>query len=151
MHERRRRIVTFDENKALARRALDEIWTQGRLDAIGDVYGPNFVSHQDSHPTGPRSVKGLDALKEFVQEFHDAFADFRDTVDDQIAEGDRVVTRFTSAGTHTGELMGIAPTGRSVEWMGIEIARIQNGRIAENWVSWDMAGMLRQLSASSPG
>jgi predicted ester cyclase len=47
--------------------------------------------------------------------------------------------------------MGIAPTGRSVEWMGIEIAKIQNGRIAENWVSWDMAGMLRQLSASSPG
>jgi predicted ester cyclase len=60
------------------------------------------------------------------------------------------VTQFTSAGSHRGELMGIAPTGRRIEWMGIELARIENGRIAENWVSWDMSGMLQQLGAVSP-
>lgn len=134
------------ENKALARAALEEVWSTGGGRSAEDVYAPDFVSHQHSHPN-VGDVRGIAELESFVAEFHRAFPDFTDTVDAQICEGDLVATQFTSAGTHDGELMGAAPTGRRIEWMGIELARIADGKIAENWVSWDMFGMLRQLGA----
>jgi len=84
-------------------------------------------------------------LKSFVAEFHAGFPDFVDTVELQLAEGDLVTTQFTSAGTHRGEFLGIAPTGQRVEWMGNRIARITDGKIIEKWVAWDLYGMLRQL------
>lgn len=144
--------MTLDENKALARRALDEVWSTGDVDAVDEIFAPDFVSHQHSHPDGPGDVADVGALKAFVREFHAAFPDFSDTVDDQLAEGDKVVTRFTSSGTHEGPLMGVEPTGTRVSWMGITIDRIENGRIVENWVSWDMHGMLQQLRSSrKPG
>ncbi|HEV8419788.1 MAG TPA: ester cyclase, partial [Actinomycetota bacterium] len=111
------------------------------------IYAPDFVSHQHSHPHGPRDVHGREAVKSFVREFREAFPDFHDTVEDQIAEGDTVVTRFTSMGTQKGRLMGIEPTQKHARWMGISIDRIVDGRITENWVSWDMLGMLQQLGA----
>ena len=85
--------MTLEENKALARRAIDEIWSKGNLAVGPDIYSPNFVSHQHSHPD-IGDVRGLSALIEFVREFREAFPDFHDTIDDQVAEGDKVVTRF---------------------------------------------------------
>ncbi len=85
--------MTLEENKALARRAIDEIWSKGNLAVGPDIYSPNFLSHQHSHPD-IGDVRGLSALIEFVREFREAFPDFHDTVDDQVAEGDKVVTRF---------------------------------------------------------
>jgi predicted ester cyclase len=114
-----------------------------------EVYAPEFVSHQHSHPT-VTDIRGIEELKSFVREFQVAFPDFVDTVERQIAEGELVMTQFTSAGTQQGELMGIPPTGERVEWMGIELARVVGGKIAENWVSWDMYGMLQQLGAIPP-
>ncbi len=114
-----------DDLKAVARRALEGVHI---------------------HPT-IEDVVGIDALQGFVAEFQQAFPDFTDRVDRQVAEGDVVVTQFTSSGTQLGEFLGIAATGRRAEWMGIEIARIDNGKIAENWVSWDMYGMLQQFGA----
>jgi len=144
--------LSLEQNKALVRRVLEEVWSQGNLAAIDELYAADFVSHQPGDAAGPRGARGLEALKTFVREFREAFPDFHDVVDDQVAEGDRVVTRFTSAGTHRGALMGIAPTNREVRWSGVAIDRIVDGRIAENWVSWDMLGMLRQLGAVSwPG
>jgi steroid delta-isomerase-like uncharacterized protein len=138
-----------DENKALARTALEEIWSARGSVAAEDVYAREFVSHQHSHPT-VSDLRGIEALKAFVAELQEAFPDFTDSVERQIAEGDLVMTQFTSAGTDRGELMGIAASGRRIEWMGIELARVENGRIAENWVSWDMYGMLRERGAVSP-
>jgi len=136
--------MTLEENKALARRAIDEIWSKGNL-AVGlDIYSPNFVSHQDSHPD-IGDVRGLSALIEFVREFREAFPDFHDTIDDQVAEGDKVVTRFTSTGTHRGTLMGLQPTNKRACWMAIVIDRIEEGKIVEEWVSWDLSGMMQQL------
>ena len=135
-----------EELKAVARRALESVWSVGGSVAADDVYTSDFVSHQRSHPTVD-DVVGIDALQSFIAEFHRAFPDFTDRVNRQVAEGDTVVTQFTSAGTHEGELLGHAATGRRVEWMGIEIARVDGGKIAENWVSWDMYGMLQQLGA----
>ena len=79
--------------------------------------------------------------------FVKAFPDFHDTIDDQVAEEDKVVTRFTSTGTHRGALMGLQPTNKRASWMGIVIDRIEEGKIVEEWVSWDLFGMMQQLGA----
>lgn len=135
-----------EENKALARRAINEVWSKGNLAVAADIYGPEFVSHQHSHPH-VRDVRGVPALIEFVREFRKAFPDFNDTIDDQVAEGDKVVTRFTSTGTHRGVLMGLQATNKRATWMGIVIDRIAEGKIVEEWVSWDLFGMMQQLGA----
>ena len=138
-----------EANKAVARRALERVWSSPSTVPAEEVYAPEFVSHQHSHPT-VTDIRGIEELKSFVREFQVAFPDFVDTVERQIAEGELVMTQFTSAGTQQGELMGIPPTGERVEWMGIELARVVGGKIAENWVSWDMYGMLQQLGAIPP-
>jgi len=138
--------MNLDQNKALVRRALEEVWSKGELAAAPEIYAHDFVSHQHSHPN-MRDLRGVAALVAFVREFREAFPDFHDTIDDQVAEGDKVVTRFTSTGTHRGVLMGLQPTNRRVSWMGITIDRIEGGRIVEEWVSWDLFGMMQQLGA----
>ncbi|HSF28997.1 MAG TPA: ester cyclase [Candidatus Tectomicrobia bacterium] len=107
------------------------------------------MSHQLSHAGGPQDVRGVEALKIFVREFRQAFPDFYDIIEDQGAEVDEVVTRFTSVGTHRGPLMGVEPTNKQVRWSGIAIDRVVGGKIAEEWVSWDMMGMLQQIGAVS--
>ena len=140
--------MAASDNKEIHRRALEGVWSTTGSVRAEDVYAPNFVSHQHSHPTGG-DIVGIDALRSFVAEFHRAFPDFADTVDRQVAEGDLVTTQFTSRGTHRGELMGLAATGKPVEWMGIELARVEGDKIVESWVSWDLYGMLQQLGARS--
>jgi steroid delta-isomerase-like uncharacterized protein len=139
--------VTVEDNKALARRALEEVWGQGDLTAADQIFAADFVSHQRSHPEQSEDVRGRGELKSFVTELRTAFPDFRDTVNDQVAEGDKVVTRFTSQGTHRGSFMGIEATGQMVSWMGITIDRIVDNKIVENWVSWDMFGVMQSIGA----
>jgi predicted ester cyclase len=113
-----------------------------------EIYAPHFVSHQHSHPH-VRDVRGLSALIAFVREFREAFPDFHDSIDDQIAEGDKVVTRFAFTGTRRGVLMGLEPTNKRATWMGIVIDRLEQGKIVEEWVSWDLFGMMQQLGGMS--
>ncbi len=143
--------MAAEENKATARMALEHVWSAAGTASAGDVYSTQFVGHQNSHQS-VTDIRGIEALKAFLAEFHRAFPDFEDTVELQISEGDMVATRFTSSGTHKGEFMGVAPTGQRIEWRGIEIARLEDGKIAENWVSWDRLGVLEQLGGvASPG
>jgi predicted ester cyclase len=79
--------------------------------------------------------------------FRAGYSDAQITVDDQIAEGDKVASRWTGRGTHDGELMGIAPTGKHVAVAGLTISRVENGRVVEEWTNWDTLGMLQQLGA----
>jgi steroid delta-isomerase-like uncharacterized protein len=90
-------------------------------------------------------VTGLEGGKQLVQIYRTAFPDLRITVNDQVAEGDKVVTRWTATGTHKGELMGIAPTGKQATVTGIDIERFQDGKLVENYTNYDMLGMLQQL------
>jgi predicted ester cyclase len=136
----------LEDIKAVARCALEGVWSCGGLVPAEEVYASGVVSHQHSHPR-VGDVHGIEALKSFIAEFQTAFPDFLDTVERQVAEGDLVTTQFTSAGTHRGEFLGIAATGQRVEWMGVEIARVEGAKIIENWVSWDMYGVLQQLGA----
>jgi steroid delta-isomerase-like uncharacterized protein len=132
-----------DQNKALARRNVEEIWNQGNLSVIGELVAPNATFHDPSVPGG--KFTGPEGMRQFVQIYRGAFPDVRLTIEDLIAEGDKVVSRWTATGTHKGELMGIAPTGKRVTVTGCDIAQYQNGKIVEAWASYDMLGMLQQL------
>ena len=134
--------MSLEENKAITRRFLDEIFAGGNLELVDELFAPNFVLHD---PSVPQEVRGLEAMKQYITMYRTAYPDTHFTVEDQIAEGDEVVTRWTGQGTHQGELMGIAPTGNRVTVTGIEIDRISGGKIEETWVNYDALGMMQQL------
>ena len=130
-----------EENKALARRSIEEPWNQHRMETIDELTAPDFVSHDPANP----EVRGPEGLKQLVSMYVNAFPDVQFTIEEQIAEGDKVVTRYTARGTHSGELQGIAPTGKMATVTGILINRIAEGKIAESWVNWDTLGLMQQL------
>ena len=131
-----------EENKAIVRQQEEELFTQGNLDAADEVYAPDYVGHD---PSNSEEVRGLEAAKRAASDYRQAFPDLRVTVEDLIAEGDRVAARLRFRGTHLGELDGIAPTGRRVDCTGIVISRIEEGKIAEDWANFDDLGMMQQL------
>ena len=132
-----------EENKALARRWAD-IFNQGNLDLVEEIYAPNFVGHD---PTMPEDVRGVEGRREFYGMYQSAFPDTQITIEDQLAEGDRVATRWTARGTHQGELMGVPPSGNRVEVSGVTISRIEGGKIAEEWDNYDALGMMQAIGA----
>jgi predicted ester cyclase len=133
------------ENKTTARRILEEAFGKGDLKVIDQCIASSHVDHDPANP--PSMPNGPAGIKMIVQTYRGAYPDLRMTIDDQIAEGDRVVTRWTARGTHQGPLGEIAPTGRKVTVTGITIDRLLGGKIAESWTTWDYAGMLQQLGA----
>jgi predicted ester cyclase len=126
--------VSTEEYKRLAKEAIG-IWTAGDLDAADEFYAPDYVNHQHHDPDDPRDLHGVYAIKSFVAEFRSAFPDFHDSIDIQVAEGELVVTRFTSMGTHRGTFMGVEPTNRELVWTGITIDRVSGGKIVESWAN----------------
>ena len=127
------------ENKAVVRRVL-EAFNQGKLDEGAAYVAPDFVWH------GPGfDVRGPEGWKQMAGMYKSAFPDAVCTVDDQIAEGDKVVGRWTARGIHTGPLRSFPPTGRRVTLTGIDIFRIEDGKIAEEWSNADGLGLLQQL------
>jgi steroid delta-isomerase-like uncharacterized protein len=135
--------IMSDQNKALARRAIEEVWNQANLAVIDELVAPNATFHDPSVPDG--KFTGPAGMKQFIQIYRGAFPDVRLTINDQIAEGDKVCTRWTATGTHKGELMGIAPTGKHATVTGVDIDRYQGGKVVEAWASYDMLGLLQQL------
>ena len=130
-----------EENKAVVLRHHEEIWSKGHVDAVDDCFAADFVGH---HPSTPDWI-GRESVKVAVRIMHKAFPDFTETVEDVIAEGDRVVTRFTSCGTHRGKLGAIAPTRRCISMAEFAIFRLVGGRIVEKWGLIDRLGMYQQL------
>jgi predicted ester cyclase len=134
--------VTIDENKRLARRALEEIYAQANLELADELVHPDFVDHEPRHaegPTGPASVRST------VERLHGAFGDLSFTVEDELAESDKVVQRVTMSGRHTGALMGRGPNGGQFAVRHIYIWRIADGKLVEHWGSRDDLGLLQQL------
>jgi steroid delta-isomerase-like uncharacterized protein len=135
--------MSTEENKAVARRELEEIFAaKGNLDAAEEIYAPDYVSHQ---PAGGEDLHGPEAIKQFAAGVREAFPDLEITIEDQIAEGDKVVTRFRTRGTHQGELWGIPPTGKKVEITNMTMSRIEGGKMVEEWPAPDRLGMMQQL------
>src|SRR4051794_15342045 len=104
-----------EANKALARRSFEELWNQGNLAAASELYD----AHHISHGLGVAVPPGIEGLKQFITLYRTAYPDTHFTIEDQLAEGDKVVTRWTAIGTHQGELMGIPPTGKRVTVTGM--------------------------------
>jgi steroid delta-isomerase-like uncharacterized protein len=134
--------VPPEENKAVVRRFLEEIFTGGNLELVEELFAPHYVLHD---PSVPGEVRGPEGIKQYVGMYRGAYPDTRFTVEDQIAEGDEVVTRWTGRGTHQGELMGIPPTGQEVTVTGIEFDRVSGGKLEETWVNYDAMGMMQQF------
>ena len=132
-----------EENKAIVRRFENAAWNEADLKAVDELIDPNCVWH--ANPTG--SATGVERLKQIIGRFQVGFPDLVWTTDQIIAEGDKVATRATWRGTHTGEFAGRAPTGKEVTVTETQIYRVANGKVVENWMNVDQLGMLQQLEA----
>jgi steroid delta-isomerase-like uncharacterized protein len=138
--DRKGYLYMSEENKALARRSW-ELASQHNPDAIEEVYAADLVWHEPD-----RDIQGLEEAKQFYSKYISAFPDFSFTVEDVIAEGDKVVTRWRARGTHQGEIEDFGPpTGRPFLLEGITIHRIADGKIVEEWERYDNLGLLQQL------
>ncbi len=132
------------ENSALVRRWFEEVWNQGRMEAIDEMASPDAIGHgQAQHDIDI----GLKEFRKFAAGLHGAFPDFQVTLDQVIEQGDKVVTRWTTTMTHKGEFLGFAPTGKKATVTGTTILRIVNGKIVEGWDNWDQLGLLVQIGA----
>ena len=136
-----------EANKELARRFYQEIFNAGNMAVVEEMVTSDFVDH---NPPGPGMPGGSEGLKAVVGLFRTAFPDLALTVEDQLAEGDKVMNRFTARGTHQGELMGIPATGKPVAMEVVEYFRIQGGKLAERWGQADLLGMMVQLGVVPP-
>lgn len=137
--------MSKEENKALLRRLFEEVWTQGNLEAIDELLSSDYVLHDAS-----QLIRSPEGFKAYVTAFRTAFPDLHATVEDQVADEDTVAVRFTVRATHKGEFHGLPPTGRQMTMTGIDIQRIADGKIAENWANLDALGLLQQLGALPP-
>ena len=138
--------MSAEENKAIVRRLFEELWNQGKLDVAGEILANDYIFH------GPVAgeVRGPEGFKQFVSMYLTSYPDLQFAIEDQIAEGDKVVTRWTATGTHKGELMGISPTSVRMTVTGIVISRIAGDKIVEDWADWDALGMFQQLGVVPP-
>ncbi len=133
------------ENKALIQRFCEVVNTKNFAAVEGfveDFFAVNYVAHENSKPGTSVSHRGI---KQYLNRFYAVMPDLHITVEDLVAEGDKVVIRWTMRGTHAGEFMGSAPTGNSVTVKAIECFRIADGRIVERWSNWDQLALLQQL------
>jgi steroid delta-isomerase-like uncharacterized protein len=130
-----------EANRELSRR-FTELFSTGDEALANEILSPDAVFHGTA---GDGELRGVEAMKAFVAGYRRAFPDANSTVEDQVAEGDKVVTRWRARGTHRGQLGPIPPTDREFEMDGVTIERIEGGRIAEVWVARDELGLLRQL------
>ena len=139
-------MADLDENKAVVRRFIDEVFVAGRAEAVDELVTDDFTPQ-----TWGAMARGRDALKQAMERVARGLADVRMTVDDVIAEGDRVAVRLTSHARQVGEFMGMPPSDREYTIEEIHVFRVRDGRIAEHWHQADFLGMMRQLGATPGG
>jgi steroid delta-isomerase-like uncharacterized protein len=141
---RRKSVSTEEENKATFRRYIEEVWNRTNLELVDEIFD-RYLSHQ---PDGPTLERGPQDVKRFVSEFRSAFPDWHISIDEQIAEGDKVVNRVTLRGTHQRQFRDMAPTGKEVELKAVTIFRFsEEGKVVETWDYFDQLRLLRQSIA----
>jgi steroid delta-isomerase-like uncharacterized protein len=129
-----------EENKSISR-ALSEMLSDHDLSGLDEVYAPEVVNHDPNQG----DIRGLDAVREYLTSYVEAFPDLRMIVEDQVAEGDKVVTRWRAEGTHEGELQGMPASGNQISVEGITIERFEGGKIVEAWDNADFLGLMQQI------
>lgn len=133
--------MSLEDNKAILRRMIEEVWNQRRLEVADELFAPEAVSPGIPVPPGPEGVKIIAGM------FLSAFPDLHMEIDAVIAEGDLVVGRFTETATHRGEFMGVPATGKPVKFTEMGILRIRAGKIVESWYQLDQFGLMQQIGA----
>jgi steroid delta-isomerase-like uncharacterized protein len=135
-----------EQNKALVRRVFEECWNRGDLTRLDEIMTRDYAEHDPNQENfGADFGRGSDYYRNLNRFYRTVFPDLHFEIEDLIAEEDRVVARWTSTGTHRGDLMEIPPSGKRVRVRGISVHRIANGKLVETWVNWDAFGMLKQL------
>lgn len=132
--------MSVDQNKALARRLVDEVINQGSLDVLDDLLAPTYRYHASG-----MEIAGAEGMKQVFTMLRSAFPDWNETVEDLIADDTQAVFRVTGRGTHRGPFYGVPPTGKQVAMQGTDIVRVEDGRLAEHWAVFDQLGMMQQL------
>lgn len=133
--------MAAEENKSIVRRWVDEAYNPGNVGLMDELFAADFVNHDPANPM----VRDLEGLKQDVRTQQEAFPDRHTSIDELLADGDKVIKRFTFRGTQSGEWNGIPATGKQVTLQGIDILRIENGQITEIWWGYDALGVLQQL------
>lgn len=140
--------MSTQENKKIARTIVQEAFVNGDFSVIDKYIADNFVDHA----APPGLPAGREGVKQNFSMFRSAFSDIRVNLEDEIAEGDKVVHRATTTATHTGEFMGVSPTNQQVTWTEMHVIRFANGQAVEHWANFDMLGLMQQLGAvPAPG
>jgi steroid delta-isomerase-like uncharacterized protein len=135
--------MSAEENKAVLRREVEELYNHtGNLDVVEEIFSPDYVSHEPASG----EVRGIEGARQFAATFRKAFPDLENTIEDMVAEGEKVVMRFRGSGTHLGETEAFGPpTGNRMEITGITIKQVSDGKIVEAWTNFDALGMMQQL------
>src|SRR5262249_35546202 len=131
------RVVSIEERKAICRWGYQELWNTGNLDVIAEAVAEDVLVHDVING----ELHGRDEIREVVVAYRAAFPDLQLTIEDQVAEGDTVVTRWSATGTHTGPLGDVPPTGKSGTLVGVNISRFDGPQIVEVWETWDGLGL----------
>jgi serine phosphatase RsbU (regulator of sigma subunit) len=141
MGKEKTNVSAAEENKAIFRRYAEEVGNQQNFELVDEIF-ERYISHQ---PDGSTLVRGPEDVKRFHREFHSAFSNFHINIEEQIAEGDKVVSRYTMRGTHQRAFRGMAPTGKEVELKAVTIFRFSpEGKVVETWDSYDQLSLMRQ-------
>jgi serine phosphatase RsbU (regulator of sigma subunit) len=142
MGKEKTNVSAAEENKAIFRRYAEEVGNQQNFELVDEIFEQRYISHQ---PDGTTLVRGPEDVKRFHREFHSAFSNFHINIEEQIAEGDKVVSRYTMRGTHQRAFRGMAPTGKEVELKAVTIFRFsEEGKVVETWDSYDQLSLMRQ-------
>jgi predicted ester cyclase len=136
--------MTTNPQKSVIRQIFEDAMNTGRTELYGDLIHPAYINHDF-----PAPVEGIEGFLIVDRMFRTAFPDFKVMIEDEVVSGDRVATRGFFSGTHTGEFMGIPPTGRSFHCTYSDIWRLEDGKGRENWVQMDMLGLMQQLGVGA--
>ena len=136
--------MAAEQNKALIVRFVEELFNRGNMGVVDEIFAPDFIENEQLPPGIPEGREGVKMLPTILRS---AFPDFKATIDDILAEGDKVVIRMTWSGTQKGEFMGVPATGKHVSFGVIDIIRMANGKLVEHWGQMDSMGLMQQLGA----
>ena len=135
-----------ERNVRVARRVWDDVWHEGNFGAADELFDPRFIRHD----LDPARGQGRKENEDFIRRMRSAFPDLRFGVDDVVARGDKVVTRYHFEGTHLGDALGFDATGKRVTYTGMVIQRFEGGRIVEQWTEANLLSLFRQLGLAPP-
>jgi steroid delta-isomerase-like uncharacterized protein len=136
----------MSDAKKVSRRIFEEVWNHRNIAAIDELMAADYVHHD---PQSPKFSNGREGYKQLVAYYLNAFPDSHFTIDQEIQEGDTVVTRWTVNGTHRGDLPTLPASDKTFSVTGITVARLQDGKFVESWNNWDALGLMQQLGSTS--